>query len=347
MDLARIRAFDVGCGIAFIVAALMLAQSDLSFAWKLILAVAMIVGSGALARQRTFSWPETVRLTGWLALIIIVLNSGIGSLVTKAIDSAEGSASEWAGSEESLLSGGCPPDDYVPVVQLGQIFRLKAGCTHTYDVRELPRDESGRPAWGYDGVGPEFATRYIRELISEEYTDNDRTLKLTPKEEVFKYEGREPVIDIAFNRLGERISADAIARHEAKFAPQPECPETVQTINIGSVIVVPVNCNVDTDVFMIRDGNFELDFADSTLPVSNGARLLNGKRIQEYVTTSYHYEGREGHGMRFTTVDPTAFKLAGVKAVKIEVLRKGAVARQESQAASAASAAVNELVGLN
>lgn len=103
-----------------------------------------------------------------------------------------------------------------------------------------------------------------------------------------------------------------------------ECPEEVLSVVYGTRITVPFGCKVDVDATLVRNGDFEYEFADESLPLVNGKRMLNGKPIEAYLTHSFAYAGRDRFGMRFTTTSRSNFEAAEVSEVEVIILEKGA-----------------------
>lgn len=160
MEISRKRAFDIACGGALIVVALLLAGTQLSFGVKLAVAVAMILSSGLVARQLQFSWSETMKLLGWLMLLAVVLNSGIGRAfftLINAVDTRVGAAVD-DGSVSALVDGSgtmsepCQAEDSPPwVMKLGELRTLTAGCeAYRINDRLLPSDANGEPVANFD-----------------------------------------------------------------------------------------------------------------------------------------------------------------------------------------------------
>jgi hypothetical protein len=105
----------------------------------------------------------------------------------------------------------------------------------------------------------------------------------------------------------------------------PECRNTVPTVIHNTRLTVPVGCEMPVDTTRLRDGNWEIEFADESLPLVNGERQLNGKSIQDFISYSWVNTGAGRNGMKLLTND-TAFEEAGITYVEIIFLPKGATA---------------------
>ena len=109
----------------------------------------------------------------------------------------------------------------------------------------------------------------------------------------------------------------------AKIAPAAKCPTEVLSIVYDTRITIPLKCKVTVDATMVRDGDFEYEFADASRPIVNGSRVLNGKTVQSYLTHSFGYTGRSRYGMRFTATNSTTWSEANVDVIEIVILPKG------------------------
>ena len=93
---------NVGIAVAFIGIGVILTNTNLGFAWKLIVAFALIYLGGKLGKVKLpasmtpFIWPGILRSAGWLVLIVVLLFSGFGELGRLWANKAETAAKSAA-----------------------------------------------------------------------------------------------------------------------------------------------------------------------------------------------------------------------------------------------------------
>lgn len=91
--------------------------------------------------------------------------------------------------------------NHVQDAQLYVIYNLEEGCDNYFNTADLPR------GFGQDGVGAEFATRPLAELVDNNGGVLNNRLTLTPKPEVMRAEYRHN-LPIVFLPPGVNSSAD-------------------------------------------------------------------------------------------------------------------------------------------
>ncbi|MEN9920706.1 MAG: hypothetical protein RL538_599 [Candidatus Parcubacteria bacterium] len=95
--------------------------------------------------------------------------------------------------------------NHLEPAQLYVVYNLEEGCDHYFDVTRLPQ------GFGQDGVGPEFATRPLAELVYNNRGIMNGRLKLTTKPEVMRAEYRHH-LPIVFLPPGVKSSAEVADR---------------------------------------------------------------------------------------------------------------------------------------
>ena len=89
----------IGLVLAIVGIGVVLANANLSFAWKMVVAIAMIVGGSKLAKAKIpalTKWAGIIKATGWIVLIVVLLMSGLGKMTLGAVDSIEAIAEKGA-----------------------------------------------------------------------------------------------------------------------------------------------------------------------------------------------------------------------------------------------------------
>lgn len=132
---------NLSIAIAFIGIGVILAKTDLGFAWKLLIAFGLIYLGGKLSKLKLpagvtpFIWPGIIRSTGWLVLIIVLLFSGFGEISRKWTNQAEAKVARLA-----TQSGDCPEvGELSDVIQVTEGMRLtvKRDCPLYLDQRQF------------------------------------------------------------------------------------------------------------------------------------------------------------------------------------------------------------------
>jgi hypothetical protein len=95
--------------------------------------------------------------------------------------------------------------NHLEPAQLYVVYNLEEGCDHYFDITRLPQ------GFGQDGVGPEFATRPLAELVYNNGGIMNGRLKLTTKPEVMRAEYRHN-LPIVFLPSGVKSSAEVADR---------------------------------------------------------------------------------------------------------------------------------------
>lgn len=114
---------NVGLVLAVTGIGVILAQADLSFAWKIIIAIIMIVGGRMLAKAKfptpLATWAGIIRGAGWIVLVTVLLLSGFGKMAIGGIEFIE--------KEASATTIACPKAITISVENRPN-FTLKEGC---------------------------------------------------------------------------------------------------------------------------------------------------------------------------------------------------------------------------
>lgn len=175
---------NLGIGLVLLTTSVILANAELSFAWKLVVIIGMIVGGGKLAKANIPAlkqWAGVIKAAGWIVLIVVALMSGFGQWTLGAVDSIEqrvsgvGEANESSTTETATGSSACP-EAVTASVDKRPEPTLKIGCVQKVYVA--------------NGLSPQFMALDsqfdgpLAQYVTIRWTSHS-TVTLTPKKEAF------------------------------------------------------------------------------------------------------------------------------------------------------------------
>lgn len=147
----------IGIVLGIILIGVILANAELSFAWKMVVVIAMIIGGGKLAKVSVpliSKWAGIIKASGWIVLIVILLMSGFGKMTLGAVDTIEKGA-----ATVDITSLGCPGTVVASKSELTKL-KLTVGCAQDVTIPEGLKPQFQAPSANFKGA----LTQYVEIL---------------------------------------------------------------------------------------------------------------------------------------------------------------------------------------
>jgi hypothetical protein len=188
----------IGLVLAIVGIGVVLANANLSFAWKMVVAIAMIVGCSKLAKASVpliAKWAGIIKASGWIVLIVTLLMSGFGQMTLGAVDTLEKGA-----ATVNITSIGCPDLVEASKSELPTLT-LTVGC------KQVVRTKGGlKPQ--FQAPSPDFKGALTKYVDIRWVSHNSVTLE--PIEEKWPIPLTESVtVDVMHETEGDEALLDA------------------------------------------------------------------------------------------------------------------------------------------